>query len=88
MVKSVGGHVRIYTEVEMRTKMRGAGLHPTGAGHAHALHSAYWWLKCAVGPRNDDHWLVKPYNRLLVWDIEKTGNMLGKHNPGAAPAGG
>jgi SAM-dependent methyltransferase len=69
--KSVGGHVRIYTEVEMRTKMRGAGLEPTGAGHAHALHSAYWWLKCAVGPRNDDHWLVKPYNRLLVWDIEK-----------------
>ena len=69
--KSVGGHVRIYTELEMRNKMRGAGLHPTAAGHAHALHSAYWWLKCAVGPRNDDHWLVKPYNRFLVWDITK-----------------
>jgi SAM-dependent methyltransferase len=69
--KSVGGHVRIYTEREMRAKLRGAGLDPTGVGHAHALHSPYWWLKCAVGPRNDDHWLVKPYNRLLVWDISK-----------------
>ena len=69
--KSVGGHVRIYTEVEMRNKMRGAGLRPTGSGHAHALHSAYWWLKCAVGIPNNDHFLVKPYNKLLVWDIAK-----------------
>jgi len=69
--KSVGGHVRIYTEAEMRRKMRGAGLRPRGAHHAHALHSAYWWLKCAVGIPNDDHFLVKPYNRLLVWDIAK-----------------
>jgi SAM-dependent methyltransferase len=69
--KSPGGHVRIYTESEMRKKMRAAGLRPGAAHHAHALHSPYWWLKCAVGPRNDDHVLVKPYNKLLVWDIEK-----------------
>lgn len=69
--KSVGGHVRIYTELEMRRKMRGAGLRPREAHHAHALHSAYWWLKCAVGIQNDDHFLVKPYNKLLVWDIAK-----------------
>jgi SAM-dependent methyltransferase len=69
--KSVGGHVRIYTEAEMRRKMRGSGLRPRGAHHAHALHSAYWWLKCAVGIPNNDHFLVKPYNKLLVWDIAK-----------------
>jgi len=69
--KSVGGHVRIYTEAEMRKKMRGAGLKPGAAHHAHALHSPYWWLKCAVGIPNNDHFLVKPYNRLLVWDIAK-----------------
>jgi 2-polyprenyl-3-methyl-5-hydroxy-6-metoxy-1,4-benzoquinol methylase len=69
--KSVGGHVRIYTEAEMRRKMRGAGLQPRGAHHAHALHSPYWWLKCAVGIPNNDHFLVKPYNKLLVWDIAK-----------------
>lgn len=69
--KSEGGHVRIYTEREMRRKMRGAGLRPRQAHHAHALHSPYWWLKCAVGIPNNDHVLVKPYEKLLVWDIAK-----------------
>jgi SAM-dependent methyltransferase len=69
--KSVGGHVRIYTENEMRAKMEGAGLEPGAAHLEHGLHSPYWWLKCAVGPRNDDHPLAKAYHRLLVWDIEK-----------------
>lgn len=69
--KSVGGHVRIYTENEMRQKMRGAGLEPGASHQEHGLHTPYWWLKCAVGPRNDDHPLAKAYHRLLVWDIEK-----------------
>jgi SAM-dependent methyltransferase len=69
--KAVGGHVRIYTEARMRSKMRAAGLAPTGSHQAHALHSPYWWLKCAVGPNNNEFPLVKLYNRLLVWDIEK-----------------
>jgi SAM-dependent methyltransferase len=66
-----GGHVRIYTENELREKMRGAGLDDGAAHHAHALHAPYWWLKCAVGPTNDDFPLVKLYNKLLVWDITK-----------------
>ena len=67
--KAVGGHVRIYTENELRAKMRDAGL-VDGRGHlTHALHSPYWWLKCAVGTKNDDFPLVKLYHRLLVWDI-------------------
>ena len=64
-----GGHVRIYTEPKLRARMRAAGLKPGTAHHAHALHSAYWWLKCAVGPTNDDHPLVKAYHRVLLWDI-------------------
>lgn len=67
--KSVGGHVRIYTETELRAKLRTAGLEVAGSHHAHALHSPYWWLKCAVGPRNDDHPLVQRYRRLLEWEI-------------------
>ena len=67
----VGGHVRIYTEDELRQKMRAAGLEPGAAHHAHALHSPYWWLKCAVGPTNDGHPLVQAYLRLLTWDITK-----------------
>ena len=64
-----GGHVRIYTEPRLRARMRRAGLRPGAAHHAHALHSPYWWLKCAVGPTNDDHPLVKAYLQVLVWDI-------------------
>ncbi len=69
--KSVGGHVRIYTATELKAKLRGAGLAVTGSHHAHALHSPYWWLKCAVGVRRDDHRLVKAYRRMLEWEIVK-----------------
>jgi SAM-dependent methyltransferase len=64
-----GGHVRIYTEPQLRHRMRDAGLRPGAAHHAHALHTAYWWLKCAVGVTDDDNPLVRAYHRLLVWDI-------------------
>lgn len=67
--KSVGGHVRIYSATELKSKLRSAGLAITGSHHAHALHSPYWWLKCAVGVRRDDHRLVKSYQRLLEWEI-------------------
>jgi SAM-dependent methyltransferase len=67
--KSVGGHVRIYTATELKAKLRSAGLEVTDSHHAHALHSPYWWLKCAVGPRNNDHSLVKKYREFLEWDI-------------------
>jgi SAM-dependent methyltransferase len=45
-----GGHVRIYTEDELRVRRRSAGLVPGASHRAHSLHSAYWWLRCAVGP--------------------------------------
>ena len=64
-----GGHVRIYSESVLRRRLRDAGLRPGTAHRAHALHSPYWWLKCAVGTTNDDHPLVRAWHRLLVWDI-------------------
>jgi SAM-dependent methyltransferase len=64
-----GGHVRIYGKGVIKAVLRGAGLRPTTSHHAHALHSPYWWLKCAVGPTNDEHPAVKAYLRLLTWDI-------------------
>jgi SAM-dependent methyltransferase len=64
-----GGHVRVYTEPALRRRLREAGLAPRGAHHAHALHTPYWWLRCAVGPARDDHPLVQAWHRLLVWDI-------------------
>jgi SAM-dependent methyltransferase len=74
--KSVGGHVRIYTATELKAKLRTAGITVTGSHHAHALHSPYWWLKCAVGPRNDDHPMVQKYRTMLEWEItEQPGSM-------------
>ena len=67
--KSEGGHVRIYARSELRAQLRAAGLDVDGYHRAHALHSPYWWIKCAVGPRNDDHPVVAKYRRFLEWDI-------------------
>ena len=64
-----GGHVRIYTGHELVQKLQDAGLVYEGRDHVHALHSPYWWLKCAVGVDNDQHPLVRTYHRMLVWDI-------------------
>lgn len=64
-----GGHIRIYRADELRSKLVAGGLRFTGTRHAHALHSPYWWLKCAVGMENSEHPVVKAYHRLLVWDM-------------------
>ena len=64
-----GGHVRIFTRRELETKLARAGLSVGGHHYAHALHSPYWWLKCAVGVHRDDHPLARAYHRMLVWDI-------------------
>jgi SAM-dependent methyltransferase len=64
-----GGHVRIYSATELKAKLRAAGLRLAGSHHAHALHSPYWWLKCAVGVHDEDHPLVRRYRRFLEWDI-------------------
>jgi SAM-dependent methyltransferase len=69
--KSVGGHVRIYSATELKAKLRTAGLTIKSQHHAHALHSPYWWLRCAVGPRNEEHKAVQAYKKFLEWDIMK-----------------
>jgi len=66
-----GGHVRIYSSTELRAKLEAAGLNVFAHHRAHSLHSPYWWLRCAVGPANDQHWAVQRYRRFLEWDIVK-----------------
>lgn len=66
-----GGHVRIYRRSVLEQRLRRTGLVPVGHHHAHGLHSPYWWLRCVVGPANDDHRAVAAYRRFLVWDIER-----------------
>ncbi len=64
-----GGHVRIYRQGALVARLERAGVKPYASHHAHALHTPYWWLKCAVGVRDERHPLVRAYHRLLVWDI-------------------
>ncbi|MBC7633722.1 bifunctional 2-polyprenyl-6-hydroxyphenol methylase/3-demethylubiquinol 3-O-methyltransferase UbiG [Aeromicrobium sp.] len=66
-----GGHIRIFRANELTAKVVAAGLEFTDQHHAHALHSPFWWLKCAVGVQRDQHPLVRTYHRLLVWDMMK-----------------
>jgi SAM-dependent methyltransferase len=71
-----GGHIRIYTDKELVDKVTRAGMELEGKDYAHGLHSPYWWIKCAVGVRNDDHPLAKAYHKLLVWEIVENPKAL------------
>jgi SAM-dependent methyltransferase len=66
-----GGHIRIYRADELRDRLTAHGLEVTGSHHAHALHSPYWWLKCALGVDRSEHPAVRAYHRLLVWDMTR-----------------
>lgn len=66
---AAGGHVRIYTEELLRTRLGDAGFDVRGSHRVHALHSPYWWLRCVVGPTNDTNRFVRAYHDLLVWDM-------------------
>jgi SAM-dependent methyltransferase len=63
-----GGHVRIYKGSELLQSLVDSGLQPLGSHHAHALHSPYWWLKCAVGVEKENV-LTRTYHKALVWDM-------------------
>ena len=73
-----GGHVRIYRQHELELRLEEAGLLMRGSHHAHALHSPYWWLKCAVGVDNAEAPLVRRYHDLLAWQITTGPAWLGR----------
>lgn len=71
-----GGHVRIYRQHELEGRLRDAGLVLRGHHHAHALHSPYWWIRCAGGVNNADRLLARRYHDLLVWQIMENPRVL------------
>jgi len=66
---SSGGHIRIYKKKQVTELLEKAGTINWSAHFAHSLHTPFWWLKCLVGPENENALLVKLYHRFLVWDI-------------------
>ncbi len=71
-----GGHIRIYTQSVLGDRLTAAGLRVRGARRAHALHSPYWWIRCAGGVNNADRVLARRYHDLLVWQIMKNPPVL------------
>ncbi len=66
-----GGHVRIYRKGDLEAKLAAAGLRLAGSHHAHALHSPYWWVRCAVGVDRADAWPARRYHDFLVWELTR-----------------
>ncbi|MGH3640724.1 MAG: class I SAM-dependent methyltransferase [Mycobacterium sp.] len=64
-----GGHIRIYRADELHDKIAARGMRFDHRHHAHALHSPFWWLKCAVGVDKTSHPAVTAYHKMLVWDM-------------------
>jgi ubiquinone/menaquinone biosynthesis C-methylase UbiE len=71
-----GGHVRIYAKTELEERLRDAGLDVRGSRRAHALHSPYWWIRCAGGVKRDDRWLARRYHDMLVKQIMQDPPLL------------
>jgi SAM-dependent methyltransferase len=71
-----GGHCRIYAQDELEAKLADAGLRIRGWRKAHALHSPYWWIRCAGGVNNADRLVARTYHELLVWQIMKNPAVL------------
>ncbi len=64
-----GGHIRIFKSRVLKRQVKEAGFCFYHRHWAHALHSPYWWLKCAFWQTQDSSRLVAWYHKLLVWDM-------------------
>ncbi len=71
-----GGHVRIYRKAELADRLGDAGLRVRGSRRVHALHSPYWWVRCAGGVNRDDRWLARRYHDVLVKQIMEDPPLL------------
>jgi ubiquinone/menaquinone biosynthesis C-methylase UbiE len=67
--KVEGGHLRIFKASELRKQIQALGFRFYRRHWAHALHSPYWWLKCAFWKNQDSNVAIKQYHRFLVWDL-------------------
>jgi SAM-dependent methyltransferase len=71
-----GGHIRIYRQHQLESRLRDADLVVRGSHRAHALHSPYWWIRCAGGVNNPDRLVARRYHDVLVWQIMRNPRVL------------
>jgi SAM-dependent methyltransferase len=73
-----GGHIRIYSRAELTGKLTGAGMRVLGSHRAHALHSPYWWIRCAGGVNRPERAVARRYHDVLVKQIMENPPYLGR----------
>lgn len=71
-----GGHIRIYRKKILQKMLTNQGFKCWKVNYKHALHSPYWWLKCLVGLKKEEHPLVRSYRKFLEWDIMKKPRLV------------
>ncbi|MBR9825861.1 MAG: class I SAM-dependent methyltransferase [Alphaproteobacteria bacterium] len=64
-----GGHVRIFRSEGLKSAVEAQGFKRFGRHWAHALHSPYWWLQCALWDKRESSGLVRTYRKFLEWDL-------------------
>jgi SAM-dependent methyltransferase len=64
--ESPGGHIRIFAPRDLARAMARAGISVEGVGFAHALHSPYWAIRCAVGLHDENPRPTRAYRRFLI----------------------
>ncbi|AZU03893.1 type 11 methyltransferase [Glycocaulis alkaliphilus] len=64
-----GGHVRIFKDGALRKQVEALGYTFRQRHWAHALHSPFWWLQCALWERREQSGLVAAYRTMLEWDL-------------------
>lgn len=66
-----GGHIRIFSAIQLRRDVERLGWKRYARHWAHALHVPFWWLKCAFWGKDDESKMVQTYHKFLVWDLMK-----------------
>ena len=72
-----GGHIRIMQEDQVTQQATRLELKLVERYRRHALHSPYWWLRCAYS-QNESALLVRLYKRFLEWELMNQPKALGR----------
>lgn len=64
--ESPGGHIRIFRPRDLARALAQAGVRVEGVSFAHALHSPYWALRCALGLDDETPLLTRTYRQFLM----------------------
>ena len=65
-----GGHIRKYRASKLIALLKEHNLYVHAIRRKHALHFAYWLLRCLFGINREKAIIPSLYHRFLVWDIE------------------